>query len=156
VKARLIAGAGGLAVVLAVLLLREPGPGASARPSEEPAPKRPPAESIAADPDLPWPGRDPFRYAEQRREGPALTSPRAEFSSPVPPAPAASPNPLRLVGLVRKSGALKAAVTMWGETVVLGPGEEARGYTVLSIDEEGGVRLRGPDGSELTLLPSRF
>jgi hypothetical protein len=63
---------------------------------------------------------------------------------------------MRLVGLVRKGGALKAAVSMWGETVVLGVGDEARGYQVLSIDEEGGVRLRGPDGSELTLLPSSF
>jgi hypothetical protein len=63
---------------------------------------------------------------------------------------------MRLVGLVRKGGALKAAVSMWGETVVLGVGDEARGYQVLSIDEEGGVRLRGPDGLEVTLLSSSF
>jgi len=155
VRARLVASVGALAMVLAILLLREPGPGASARPSEEPASKRSPAPVRAADPDPPWPARDPFRYAEERREGPASAPPpRAALPPPAPPE--ATPNPVRLVGLVRKGGALKAAVSMWGETVVLGPGEESRGYRVLSIDDEGGVRLRGPDGSELTLPPSSF
>jgi hypothetical protein len=70
------------------------------------------------------------------------------------PTPAASANPIRLVGLVRKGGVLKAALSMWGETVILGTGEESRGYKVLSIDDEAGVRLRGPEGAELTLRPS--
>jgi len=156
VRARLIASLGALAVVLAVLfLLREPGPGASARPSEDASPRRPAAPARAADPDLPWPSRDPFRYADERREGPARAAPPS-VGSPPPAAPAATPSPVRLVGLVRKGGALKAAVSMWGETVVLGAGEESRGYRVLSIDDEGGVRLRGPDGTELTLPPSSF
>jgi hypothetical protein len=38
--------------------------------------------------------------------------------------------------------------------VVLGEGEESRGYRVLSVDEDGGVRLKGPDGAELSLAPS--
>jgi len=70
------------------------------------------------------------------------------------PSPAASANPLRLIGLVRRGGRLKAALSMFGETVVLGEGEESRGYKVLSVDEESGVRLKGPDGAELSLAPS--
>lgn len=154
-RGRLIVSLGALAVVLAVLfLLREPEPGASARPSDEAPPRRPAAPARAADPDLPWPARDPFRYADERRE-PAAAAPPS-VGSPPPALPTATPSPVRLVGLVRKGGALKAAVSMWGETVVLGAGEESRGYKVLSIDDESGVRLRGPDGSELTLPPSSF
>ncbi|HEY2941537.1 MAG TPA: hypothetical protein VGN09_03795 [Vicinamibacteria bacterium] len=153
-KGRLIASLGVLAVALAVLLLREPGPGASARPAEE-APPRPPAAPVrAGDPDVPWPARDPFRYAEERRQGTASAPP--PIATARPPTPAASTDPLRLVGFVRKGGAVKAVVSIWGETMVMGVGEEARGYKVLSIDEEGGVRLRGPDGAELTLPPSSF
>ncbi len=154
-RARLIASAAVLAVVLAVVLLREPGPGASARPSEETTPRRVPAPVRTGEPDRPWPARDPFRYAEERREAPAPAPARPAWPPP-PSVPAATPNPLRLVGLVRRAGVVKAAVSMWGETVVLGPGEESRGYKVLSIDDEAGVRLKGPDGSELTLLPSSF
>jgi len=148
--------AGVLAVVLVVVFLREPGPGASARPSEEASPKRSPAPARTVAPDLPWPARDPFRYADERREGIAAGPSRATPAAPAPPAPVATPNPLRLVGLVRKGDVLKAAVSMWGETVVLGPGEESRGYKVLSIGDEGEVRLRAPDGQELTLPPSSF
>ena len=153
-KARLIASVGVLVVVLAVLFLRGPGPGASARPAEEAAPRRSPPRARATDPDLPWPARDPFRYADERRQG-AAPAPPPTATAP-PPVPVASADPLRLIGLVRKGGTVKAAVSMWGETMVMGVGEEARGYKVLSIDDEGGVRLRGPDGSELTLPPSSF
>lgn len=153
-RGRLIASAAVLAVVLAIVLLREPGPGASARPSDEASPRRPPAPAPAVASDRPWPARDPFRYAEQRRESADTVAPRP--SPPASSAPPATPNPVRLVGLVRRAGVLKAAVSMWGETVVLGPGEESRGYKVLSIDDEGNVRLKGPGGEELTLLPSAF
>jgi len=152
VKARLLASAGVLGVVLAILLLREPGPGASARPAEEPAPRRSAPPARAADPDLPWPERDPFRYAEERRPAAASAPPPIMAA----PSPVATVNPLRLIGVVRKGGTVKAAVSMWGETVVMAEGEESRGYKVLSIDDEGGVRLQGPDGSELTLRPSSF
>jgi len=156
VKARLVASAAVLGVVLAMLLLREPGPGASARPAEEPAPRRSVPPARAADPDLPGPARDPFRYAEERRQGTASAPPAIQAAPPPRAVPAASANPLRLIGVVRKGGTVKAAVSMWGETVVMAEGEESRGYKVLSIDDEGGVRLRGPDGSELTLPPSSF
>ena len=150
------AGVGVLGVVLAILLLREPGPGASAKPAENPAPPRSAPPARAADPDLPWPARDPFRYAEEHRQGTTSAPPPINAAPSPPPAPAASANPLRLIGIVRKGGTVKAAVSLWGETVVLAEGEESRGYKVLSIDDEGGVRLRGPDGSELTLPPSPF
>jgi hypothetical protein len=155
VKARLVASAALLAVVLVVVLLREPGPGASARPSDAAAPRRPPAPAPSADVERPWPARDPFRYAEERREpvAPAAARPSLPLA---PSALPATPSPFRLVGLVRRAGVLKAAVSMWGETVVLAPGEESRGYKVLSIDDEGSVRLKAPDGAELTLLPSAF
>ena len=68
-KATLLAGAGVLGVVLAILFLRAPGPSASARPAEDPAPRRSVPPARAAGPDLPWPARDPFRYAEEHREG---------------------------------------------------------------------------------------
>jgi hypothetical protein len=50
---------------------------------------------------------------------------------------------------------VQAALTILGETVVLATGESSDGYTVLSIDEEEGVRLRGPDGVTLVLAPSQ-
>jgi hypothetical protein len=156
VKATLVAGAGVLGVVLAVLFLRAPAPSASARPAEDPVPRRSAPPARAADPDLPWPARDPFRYAEERRQGNASAAPPVKAAPSPPPAPAPSANPLRLIGVVRKGGTVKAAVSMWGETVVMAEGEESRGYKVLSIDDEGGVRLRGPDGAELTLPPSSF
>jgi hypothetical protein len=156
VRARLIASAVVLAMILAVLLLRERGPGASARPAQRPAPTPVMPLSRASDPDLPWPARDPFRYSDERLAGTSSSRPipAAPPSVASGPSPAASANPLRLIGLVRKGGTLKAALSMFGETVVLGEGEESRGYRVLSVDEESGVRLKGPDGSELSLAPS--
>jgi len=99
---------------------------------------------------------DPFRYAEEHRQGTASAAPAIKAAPSPPAAPAPSANPLRLIGVVRKGGTVKAAVSLWGETVVMAEGEESRGYKVLSIDDEGGVRLRGPDGAELTLPPSTF
>jgi len=154
VKATLVAGVGVLGVVLAIFLLRAPGRSASARPAEDPVPRRSAPPARAADPDLPWPERDPFRYAEERRPT-AASAPPPIRAAPSPP-PVATANPLRLIGVVRKGGTVKAAVSLWGETVVMAEGEESRGYKVLSIDDEGSVRLRGPDGSELTLPPSSF
>jgi hypothetical protein len=58
---------------------------------------------------------------------------------------------VRLVGLLRRGGRLRAALAIVGETVVLAPGESSGGYSVVSIDEDEGVTLRGPDGSTVTL-----
>jgi hypothetical protein len=154
VKSALLATAGLAVVILGVVLLQPPGPGNSARAPEDTPTRRPAAPAPSADPDLPWGARDPFRYVEPApvRTVALPTLPTAT-PTPVPP-PSASP--LRVIGIVHKSGAVKAAISMWGETVVLGVGEESRGYRVLSIDEESGVRLKAPEGSELTLPPSSF
>jgi hypothetical protein len=63
---------------------------------------------------------------------------------------------VRVAGLVRRSGQLKAALVIRGEMTLAGKGEQAGGYTVLEVDEESGVRLRGPDGAEMVLPPPRF
>jgi hypothetical protein len=54
------------------------------------------------------------------------------------------------VGLLSKGGAPQAALSIDGEVWVAGLGEEVGGYTVVSLDE-GGVRLRGPDGDDIVL-----
>jgi Tfp pilus assembly protein PilP len=63
--------------------------------------------------------------------------------------PVAAPM-VRLVGLVRRAGVIKAALQVHGETIVVGAGEAAGSYRVLAIDEDG-VRLRAADGTTLTL-----
>ena len=157
-RGRLIAGGALLAVILTALALRGPGPGADARPPDTAAP-RPPATVVPAfDPAMPWPARDPFRYASEGPRVPASLPSAAVAPPPLAPAPVPAPSmaPLRLIGLVRKAGAVKAALSLWGETVVLGVGEESGGYRVLAIDEESGVRLKGPAGDELNLPPGPF
>jgi hypothetical protein len=52
---------------------------------------------------------------------------------------------------VHRGAGLRAALSILGNVVILGEGEEAEGYRVLSIDEEAGVRLRKPDGTEQAL-----
>jgi hypothetical protein len=71
----------------------------------------------------------------------------------LPPTAATLAPAVRLVGLVRRAGALKAALVISGETVVLGAGESAGGYTVTAVDEDSGVRVRGPGGEEIRLAP---
>jgi hypothetical protein len=76
------------------------------------------------------------------------------------PSPTAAPepvvvapeSPVRLVGILHTGATLRAALSVRGELLVVGVGDDASGYRVLSIDEEG-VRLRGPDGDELALAP---
>ena len=63
------------------------------------------------------------------------------------------PLPLRLVGLVRRAEGLRAAVATSAGVVLVGPGDGVSGYTVLEVDEEHGLRLRGPDLVELWLEP---
>ena len=152
----MIASGGLLALILAALLLRGPGPGADARPPDRVAPRPPATLAAAFDPAMPWPARDPFRYADEVPRLPPSLPSAAIVAPPLGPVPAPSAAPLRLIGLVRKGGAVKAALWLRGETVVLGVGEESGGYSVLAIDEENGVRLKGPDGAELSLPPGSF
>ena len=71
-----------------------------------------------------------------------------DAAPPVPAPPAPGP---RLVGLVRRSGRLVAALALDGEVVLAGPGESAAGVTVVSVGDES-VRIRRGDGSESTLV----
>jgi hypothetical protein len=47
-----------------------------------------------------------------------------------------------------------AALSIGGQVEVVAVGDEAGGYRVLSIDEDAGVRLRGPDGFDRTVAPA--
>ena len=149
-----------LAVALAlagVLSMRPAAPGASARPAEvveSPAARVPEPRHT---PPVPAPARDIFVYT---REPDAEPPPRVVAPAVVLPAPPslAAPAPLvpegpRLVGILRQGGALKAAISVDGEVVVVRAGERAGAYTVLAIDEDDGVRLSDPSGAALTLAP---
>jgi Tfp pilus assembly protein PilP len=57
---------------------------------------------------------------------------------------------VRLVGLVRKAGVVKAVLKVRGETVVVAAGEAAGDYRVLAIDDDG-VRLQAKDGTTVML-----
>ena len=147
-----IALAGALVLLLAVIALRGPGGGAP----PPPAPRRQRASSPARERAFPSPppARNVFEFAE--RPAPSMPSappPRAEMPAPVETATAPAALPVRLVGLVRRGGALKAALSIHGETVIAGAGEAAGDYRVVAVDEDG-VRLRAADGSMITLVTS--
>jgi hypothetical protein len=59
--------------------------------------------------------------------------------------------PVRLVGFVRRSGRLEAALAAEGEVVLASVGDSIASFTLVALDPEGSVRLRAADGSELTL-----
>ena len=71
--------------------------------------------------------------------------------APAVASPAPSPDPVRLVGLVRRQGRLLAAFAVDGDVVLAGPGESAGGVTVLEVGEDG-VRVRRRDGTEERLV----
>ena len=165
-NARLLAAAVGL-LVLGALLLRGSGRGAAWTPFP-PAPARPglvtprPARPPRAEATPREPSRNLFQYADGAAAGPASVPPAAamaprarQSASPAPPA-VLTPAPLRVAGLVRRGGELKAALVVDGEMLLAGKGERAGGYTVLAVDDEAGVRLRGPDGRETVLPPPPF
>jgi hypothetical protein len=99
--------------------------------------------------------RDPFEYADERSSrGPEEDARRVRDRPAISlPSPAPSPDPVRLVGLVRKDGAVMAALSIEGQVEVVAVGDETAGYRVLAIDEDAGVRLRGPDGVDRTVAP---
>lgn len=162
--ARLLAAVLGL-VLLAALLFRGTGRGAAwapfppgPTPPRAAAPRAPLPRPVAT----PWePSRNLFQYADGPAAAPlpaapppaAPRGPRGEV--PVPAA-TATPSPVRVVGLIRRGGRLKAALMVQGEMTLAGKGERAGGYTVLDVDEETGVRVRGPEGDETILPPPRF
>ena len=148
----------GLALVVAVLTRGAGGPPDAGRPSPGRAPitaKGAVSTALEPDPLPPPPARDIFRYAEAPAPSPRPSAVRPasagltalETLAP-PPAP-----PLRLVGFVRRAEGLRAAVATSAGVVLVGPGDGVSGYTVLAVDEEHGLRLRGPDGEEHVLEP---
>jgi hypothetical protein len=160
--ARLLAAVLGL-LVLGALLARGTGRGSAWAPFP-PAP-RPRVAVRPATPPHPaatpfGPSRNLFQYADDARVAAAssppqlVTVPRGS-QAPIQ-APSGAPAAVRVVGLIRRGGQLKAALVVQGEMTLLGKGERAGGYTVLDVDDEAGVRLRGPDGAETVLPPPRF
>jgi hypothetical protein len=121
--------------------------GAGAPPRAVPSrPARHAAPPQAAEPPLPT--RNPFRFAEE-----AAPRPLAPAATPATPGPSAAPQrpPVRLVGFVRRGEDVVAALSINGEVVLAGRGDSVGGFSVLSIDDDVGVRLRATDGSELAL-----
>jgi len=150
----LLSGTGLLAALLAVALTR----GAS-RGAAPPAPlraARPPAPRAGVPTALPEPpappSRNVFRYLDEASAPPPTSVlPHAAL----PDAPPAAPPAVRLVGFLRGNEGLKAALSILGEVVVCAAGEQVSGYTVVSVDEEEGVRVRAPDGAEISLTSGR-
>jgi len=137
-----------VALLAAFVLLSDIGGGAPppvGRPRARPA--RPARPGSAP---LPATARNVFEYGPRAAAEPA-SRPVAPVESrpPIVDPPVAAPA-VRLVGLVRRAGALKAALQVHGETIVVGAGEAAGDYRVVAIDEDG-VRLRAADGTMITL-----
>lgn len=147
-----------LAVVCAVAWT--PRPRAEALPTAAPVPaSRPaaPAEPAAEAAAPPSSLRNVFEFVDRTSERVA-PAPLPEISVPPPLAVAPMPpaqDEVRLVGFVRRGGVLRAVVSLAGNVAVLAAGEEADGYSVLAVDEDAGVTVRKPDGSEVLLAPSQ-
>lgn len=145
----------GFALALCVVVLtRGAGPTVPwAVPNPRGEASTPAEEQPGPPPTMPEPpARNPFEYADQSlARATAAAAPvaaRSHMTSLATPLPAPV---LRLVGLVRRGGALAAALALAGDVVVVGEGESVDAYSVLSVEEEIGVRLRGPDGAEIVL-----
>jgi hypothetical protein len=118
---------------------------AAASPPTAPARPAPPLPPLALDSV-----RDSFRYGDAPLAA-ARTTPRPRPAATPSPAETPPPEPaFRLVGVVRREGRLRAAISLAGEVVLLLPGESAGGVTILAVHDDG-VRLRGPDGLEQVL-----
>lgn len=142
------------AALLVMVFLRQPGPDAVARQPRAPSEPRAARPASRADTVPALPERNVFEYAHPADKPEARVTVAPEPAPPTPQETASrAPEPVRLVGLVNRGGKLRAALSILGEVVVLGPGEEAEGYRVLSVDSDEGVRLREPDGTERALAP---
>jgi len=124
-----------------------PGPPAERRPAAAGSASEVPESTV------PERLRNVFAYEEPEPHSmapPILPVP--EVSVP-PPLALPPPSPVALVGFVRQGGSVRAAVSIRGEVTVLAKDESAGGYVVVAIDEDRGVTLRDPDGTEITLAP---
>jgi hypothetical protein len=146
-------GAGaGLVVVAALLLVVQTR---ASRPvvSDSPDPGLRQADETARDsPEVASPpARNVFEYQTEASRVLRDPAPIPMSLAAPPPLTPAPPSPVRLIGLVTRANRLRAALLISGEMAVLGPGEQANGYAVVSIDEDLGVKLRDQQGIELTL-----
>jgi hypothetical protein len=119
------------------------------RPGSSAPSKRPRVPPSAPDIDL-LEIRNIFLYADEPGALGVLARRPGGGSVDATREAAPSPSRARLVGLVRRSGRLVAAIAIDGEVLLLGEEGSAGGFTVLEIGEET-VRLRGPEGEEETL-----
>jgi hypothetical protein len=158
VRIRVVLLTAAAALVVLYLLRTMSGPDVT-QPREEPAriprPVRGAGETTAA---IPPSLRNVFEYSDAAALPAMPVATRAVTTAPLPSVapPEPSPSPLvRLVGLVRRGAQTRAALAVAGATVVLAAGESAAGYTVVTIDEDEGVRVRTPDGSSIVLPAGR-
>ncbi len=143
-RARLL-GAFALLALIALLATRETGRAVVAPETGGRRAVPSPATTLPPEPVPIDSVRDPFRYGDL--PAPPAPARPARVAAPAP-APTPTPEPAyRLVGVVRRDGRLRAALSIGGEIVLLAPGETAGGVTVLAVQEDG-VRLRGPDGRD--------
>lgn len=145
-----------LAVVCAVAWT--PRPRAAARPLETTPRSTVPVPQVEEPPYAPPSGlRNVFEFEDQPAPAAPPPAPLPSLVVPPPLDPGAmlepADEPVRLVGFVRRGGALRAALSLSGTVAVLAPGEQADGYFVLAVDEDAGVTVRTPDGSEQVLPP---
>ena len=153
---RVRALAAGLLLLALLAVVFSAGAGRGSPPSAT-AVAPPPVALPSATPQPPaMPARNVFEYAnndEAPRSVPERLRPPASVrAEPLLAAPAPR-EAVRLVGFVRRSGGLKAALAVHGSVYVVGEGEGAEGYVLLGVDEDVGVRITAPDGSILTLPP---
>ena len=146
--------------ILAVLVLiflyssTHPPPGIEPPPPRQ----RPPSHAAPIGPSA---GDDTSGRAPKRNlfeYGQAAPPPVMASAAPVETAfqtPSATPTraPIKLVGLVHQGHTLRAALAMDGEIVLGEKGQSVSGYTIVSIDDDRGVVLSGPDGTTLELRP---
>jgi hypothetical protein len=121
-------------------------PGSAAGVTPAAADRVPALEAAAA-----RPRRDLFRFGSAET-APSRAVPRRTLPEAEPPA--ASIGGPRLVGFIEQGDAVRAALAMEGRVVLVAPGEDVEGYSILRVDPDQGVTLRGPDGAELE-LPAR-
>ncbi|MGE3376105.1 MAG: hypothetical protein AB7O37_21415 [Vicinamibacteria bacterium] len=128
--------------------VREPVAGPARPVSASPAPEL----RVPTPPEL---KRDPFRYAQARlpARAPADDGGMASGSDEEPVATLPAEPPVRLVGILRRGGGLRGALSIHGELALLAVGEQAGGFTLRGLDEDTGARIEAPDGSILQLRP---
>jgi hypothetical protein len=155
IRVVLLTAAAALVVIYLLRSMAAPEGGERAeQQARVPRTPRQPGEAAAA---VPSSLRNVFEYSDVVRPvAPPASRPVAAATLPPLTMPSPSPSPaVRLVGLVHRAGRTRAALAVAGDTVVLGAGETAAGYTVVSIDEDEGVRVRTPDGTIIVLAATR-